>query len=80
MIVYGEKAVQKEGETVIQDDLYVQDEFAPELENYLFKNIDEDEDEYLDEDVIKEMEGSFHCKDVGNVEQYSTGSKIETKK
>ena len=80
LIVYGEKAVQKEGEKVIQDDLYVQDEFAPELENYLFKNIDEDEDEYLDENVIKEMEGSFHCKDVENVEQYSTGSKIETKK
>ena len=73
LIVYGEKLNKEAFE--------LQDEFAPEFENFLFKDNDEEDDVNvdLDEDILKEMEKSFDFEDnTGNVLINSDVSDKET--
>ena len=73
LIVYGEKNWKNEDEKLTDVDCQVQDEFAPDYENYLFNNMNAEEtlSNEIDDAVMKEMEQSFECKNEQNIETYS---------
>ena len=70
LVVYGEKCLKNEDEKVSDVGFEVQDEFAPDFENYLFNNRESEETvmNEIDEDIIKEMEQSFDFQNEQNIE------------
>ena len=77
LIVYGEKCLKKEDEKLSDVDYQVEDEFAPDFENYLFNNRETEESmtNEIDDAVMKEMEQSFDLTNEHNIESNSEKEK-----
>ena len=77
LIVYGEKCLKKEEEKLSDVDCQVEDEFAPDFENYLFNNRETEESmtNEIDDAVMKEMEQSFDLTNEQTIESNSEKEK-----